>query len=74
MVPGKLMNEGTFSIGLAATTFLTKGYKVNFFETNLLTISIVDPKIPNESNYGYVHTVPGVIRPELNWEVEEHSL
>jgi lipopolysaccharide transport system ATP-binding protein len=68
-VPGHLLNEGTFSVGLAVTRFGKHQPCVDFFENGLLMVTVRDPKIPDEYNHGYVRSVPGIMRPKLNWEV-----
>lgn len=70
-VPEHIMNEGLYSIGVATTTYTGGRYQVNFHESGLLTISIRDPKVENAHNYGFPHTVPGILRPRLSWKVEK---
>ena len=69
-VPANIMNEGSFTIGVAATTYFGDRYVINFFEQGLLIITIRDPKVPNEFNNGYAQTVPGILRPRFDWQVE----
>ena len=64
------MNEGTFSIDLACTTYQGDRYTINFWERGLLRIVIRDPKELDEYNYGYVQRHPGILRPRLPWTVE----
>lgn len=69
-VPAHLMNEGTFSIDLACTTYQGDRHTINFWERGLLRIVIRDPREPDEFNYGYAQRHPGFLRPRLPWTVE----
>ncbi|MDD2761206.1 MAG: ABC transporter ATP-binding protein [Methylomonas sp.] len=73
-VPGNLLNEGTYFVGVAITTYFNYGnYHVDFFERNALTFNVIDPM--DESNrYGYAGPVPGVLRPKLDWSVYSGNL
>lgn len=70
-VPAHLLNEGTYAIGLACTTYFGDRYSVNFYEQGFLLLNIRDPKVPDEFNYGFAQTMPGIIRPRLQWVVEK---
>jgi hypothetical protein len=65
------MNEGSFSIGVAATSYHGDRYTVNFFEQGLLMVTVVDPKVPDGYNYGFAQTTPGILRPRLDWNVRK---
>jgi len=71
VVPAFLLNEGAYSVGVAVTSYHDCGerYTVNFFEENILSFNIIDSKKPDEWNYGFATTVPGVVRPRLVWKV-----
>jgi hypothetical protein len=70
-IPGGLLNDGIYFVGLALT-FVEKGIKVAFFEKDALCVNLIDPL--DETLYvernGYSGTMPGVIRPRLDWEVK----
>jgi lipopolysaccharide transport system ATP-binding protein len=70
-IPGNLLNNDTYSIGLALT-FTHNGIHVSFFESNALTVTIreVIDETTEESRNGYSGPVPGAVRPKLNWSVE----
>lgn len=72
-VPAYLLNEGAYAVGLACTTFFGDRYTVNFFEEGFLLLNVRDPKAPDEFNYGFAQTVPGVVRPRLQWDIEENG-
>lgn len=70
-IPGNLLNDGTYFIGLALT-FMEKGVKVAFFEKDALCVNIIDPiseTLDTERN-GYSGHVPGVVRPRLDWSIQ----
>jgi lipopolysaccharide transport system ATP-binding protein len=70
-VPGNIMNEGSFIIDVAVTSYLEDRYIVNFWERALLMITVRDPKTPDEFIYGGVHTYPGILRPRFKWQVQQ---
>jgi lipopolysaccharide transport system ATP-binding protein len=70
-IPGNLLNDGTYFIGLALT-FMEKGVKVAFFEKDALCVNIIDPihaTLDSDRN-GYSGHVPGVVRPRLDWSIQ----
>jgi lipopolysaccharide transport system ATP-binding protein len=71
-VPGYLLNNGTYFIGLALT-FVHQGIHVSFFERDALAVSIRDPidETLDEMRNGYSGTVPGPVRPQLDWMIEK---
>lgn len=73
IIPPFLLNEGAYTVGVAVTSYhdCRDRYTVNFHESNMLTFNVVDTKIPDQWNYGFSKTYPGVIRPRLTWKIEE---
>ena len=67
-VPGGLLNDGTYSIGLAVTECHKCGFDVRFFLPDYLMVTIIDPVHENPLRYNYAGPVPGVVRPTLDWE------
>jgi lipopolysaccharide transport system ATP-binding protein len=73
-IPGGLLNEGTYTVGAAITShFPTGAYEVDFFERNALMINIIDPMDIRTSRFGYAGSMPGVIRPKLEWSIAAHA-
>lgn len=73
-VPGNLLNNGTYFIGLALT-FRHQGIHVSFYERDALAVNIVDPiseTLDNE-RMGYGGPIPGMFRPKLDWTVERSA-
>lgn len=71
-VPGGLLNDGIYFVGLALT-FVEKGIKVAFFEKDALCVNLIDPldeTLEVERN-GYSGPIPGAIRPKLDWDVKQ---
>lgn len=69
-VPGGLLNEGTYFVGVAITSYFDSGaYEVDFFERNALTFNVIDPMDARSNRYGYAGPVPGIVRPKLDWHV-----
>jgi lipopolysaccharide transport system ATP-binding protein len=71
-VPGNLLNNDTYSIGLALT-FTHNGIHVSFFESGALTLTVhenIDETLDNGRS-GYSGAVPGAVRPKLDWTVRK---
>lgn len=69
-IPGGLLNEGVYFVGVAITSYFDMGnFEVDFFERNALTFNVVDPMDEKSNRYGYAGPVPGVLRPKLDWLV-----
>jgi len=71
-VPGKLLNEGAYFVGLALTTYYSAGsFDVEFFDRNALTFNVIDPMDERSNRYGYAGPMPGIIRPSLSWNISK---
>ena len=71
-IPGNLLNEGAYFVGLALTTYSEVGsFEVEFFDQNAMTFNVIDPMDERSNRYGYAGPVPGVIRPKLTWKIHE---
>jgi lipopolysaccharide transport system ATP-binding protein len=74
-VPGGLLNEGAYFVGVAITSYFDSGtYEVDFFERNALTFNVIDPMDARSNRYGYAGPVPGIVRPKLDWHVSGGSI
>jgi lipopolysaccharide transport system ATP-binding protein len=73
-VPGNLMNNGTYFVGLALT-YMDKGIHVAFYEKDALCVNVVDPidQTLEQHRNGYSGHIPGVVRPQLEWLVSKIS-
>lgn len=71
-IPGHFLNDGMYSVGVAVNHF-ESGLQTAFFEKGALAFNVVDRIADNElravSRWG--GRIPGVVRPLLNWQVEE---
>lgn len=70
VIPGSFLNSGTFFFGLAVTV-MDKGVKVAFFERDALCVNITESlnETLDASRNGYSGTVPGPVRPVLEWRI-----
>ncbi len=70
IIPGNLLNDGIFYVGLALT-FVKGEIHVSFYEKHALTFSIIEPndKLFYETRNGYMGAFPGKIRPNLEWSI-----
>lgn len=71
-IPGGLLNTGTFSIGIAVTC-TDYGPTVSYFERNALCFNVIEDLdiTLNESRCGFAGVFPGVIRPQVQWEISK---
>jgi lipopolysaccharide transport system ATP-binding protein len=73
-IPGNLLNNDTYSVGLALT-FTHTGIHVSFFEPHALMVTVrenIDETLEEYRN-GYSGVMPGAVRPKLDWEVTRVS-
>lgn len=69
-VPANFFNEGYYSVDLAITTYFEDDtYAVEFLNANALLINVVDYLDGSIGRYGYLGPIPGVLRPQLEWDV-----
>jgi len=73
MIPDNFLNEGTYFVGLALTSF-GSGMTVHFYERNALSFNVRDPieNVPTR-HHEYTGPIPGVVRPLLEWTVRRES-
>ncbi len=69
-VPAHFLNDGGYFIGLALTSYTEVGHVVNFYEQSALSLNVRDPMDADGARYGYGGTVPGAVRPTLDWTIE----
>ncbi len=74
-IPGNLLNEGVYFVGLAITShFDTGSFEVEFFDRNALTFNVIDPMDERSNRYSYGGPIPGMLRPKLDWKIEKAIL
>jgi len=69
-IPGNYLNEGTYYVDLALTTY--PGVNVRFYDQQCLSFNVRDPieSVPTRGGSGgYAGPIPGVVRPLLKWDV-----
>ena len=73
-VPGYLLNNDAYFIGLALT-FTHQGIHVSFYEKDALSVNVRDPieETLDEVRKGYSGHIPGPVRPRLHWAIEKVS-
>lgn len=69
-IPGNFLNEGTYFVGLAISSF-EPGLDIHFFEASAISFNVKDSMEGNTGRHGYVNVMPGVVRPHLNWTVKD---
>jgi lipopolysaccharide transport system ATP-binding protein len=68
-IPAHFLNEGTYFVGFALTTF-AEGVTVHFFERGAVSFNVRDPIVGIASRGGWAGSMPGAVRPNLNWTTE----
>jgi lipopolysaccharide transport system ATP-binding protein len=69
-IPANFLNEGTYFVGVALTTYPGNGsYNIEFYDQSALNFNIIDPMDSSTRLYDYLGPIPGVIRPSLNWDL-----
>ena len=66
-VPSRFLNEGIYIVNLGLTTMNPQ--KVHFHLQESFFFNVVEDLYDQHRN-GYVHSIPGVIRPALDWELQ----
>lgn len=71
-VPGNFLNEGTYFVGLAMTS-VESGIQLHFYEQSALSFNVKDPieNVPTRNGYG--GSMPGIVRPLLDWQIRQLS-
>jgi len=64
-IPGNLLSEGALIIGAAISTM--DPLRVHFFERDIVAFHVVDSLDGNSARGDYAGSVPGIVRPLLNW-------
>lgn len=67
-IPANLLNEGSYFVGLAVTSF-TNRVVVHFFEKNCLSFIIHDHHGESITRPKHSMPIPGVVRPILDWSL-----
>jgi lipopolysaccharide transport system ATP-binding protein len=70
LMPGGLLNTGSFSIGVALAT-IERGVSISISEMDALSFQITEDldKTLETKRLGYAGVVPGVIRPDFKWSI-----
>jgi lipopolysaccharide transport system ATP-binding protein len=67
-IPPRLLNNGLFVVGVAVTSL--GPVVVHFYEQNALRFRVAD-NVFDATRNGYLGEVPGVVRPDLKWDLVE---
>jgi lipopolysaccharide transport system ATP-binding protein len=68
-IPANFLNEGTYFIGLAISSF-DAGITVHFYEKSCLSFNVFDPHEAVITRPNHALPIPGVVRPYFDWELE----
>jgi len=68
MIPGNFLNEGSYFVGLAISSF-EAGIVVHFYEKSCLSFNVADRHDDVVTRPGHGMPIPGVVRPNLYWEL-----
>ena len=70
IIPKDLLNEGTYSVGVALTAYFENSTHICFSERDALSFHVRDPLDENSNRYGFTGEIPGAVRPILLWSIE----
>lgn len=65
-IPGNLLAEGTFVVGVAVTTYVPV-LTIHVHERDVVSFRVVDSMEGNSARGDYAGPVPGIVRPILRW-------
>ena len=69
-IPANFLNDGSYFVGLAMTSYADAGYVNNFAELSALNFNVRDPMNSEGVRYGYGGPMPGGVRPRMQWDIE----
>ena len=69
-IPANLLNEGSYFVGLAISSFDT-GVIVHFYEKSCISFNVVDSHTGVLTRPDHALPIPGAVRPILAWEIRE---
>jgi lipopolysaccharide transport system ATP-binding protein len=69
-IPPRFLNNGLFVVGLALTSM--SPVVIHFFEQDALRFHVID-NLFDESRNDYTQEYPGVVRPDLQWDIIQES-
>jgi lipopolysaccharide transport system ATP-binding protein len=69
-IPARFLNEGSYTVNLAATTIVPQC--VHFHVMDRFSFQVIED-IHDSARHGYVHSVPGAVRPRLAWSVQNEQ-
>jgi lipopolysaccharide transport system ATP-binding protein len=70
-IPGNFLAEGTVFVTAAITTF--QPLEVHFAERDVIAFHVIDNFEEGSTRGDYTGVLPGVVRPQMNWETDIHS-
>jgi lipopolysaccharide transport system ATP-binding protein len=66
-IPPRFLNNGMFVVGVAVSSMTP--IVVHFFEQEALRFHVIDDLL-DEGRNDYIQEFPGVVRPDLKWDIE----
>ena len=69
-IPRCVLNEGIFRVTLAVSS-LKEAVVIHVLVPNGLTFRVVDDLVDISYRNGYMHAIPGILRPQLQWNMEK---
>ncbi|MEY9590281.1 lipopolysaccharide transport system ATP-binding protein [Bradyrhizobium yuanmingense] len=69
-IPPRFLNNGSFVVGVAVSS--TAPVTIHFFEQDALRFHVIDDLFDASRN-DYIQEFPGVVRPDLQWDVAQEK-
>lgn len=70
VIPGNFLNEGSYFVGMAISS-CSPVTAVHFYEKSCLSFNVIDPHEGIITRPSHSIPIPGVVRPLLDWELQE---
>lgn len=72
-IPGHFLNDGSYFVGLAITSYGNARHVNHVVEPSALSFNVRDPMDEDGVRYGYGGPMLGAVRPVLDWNIERVS-
>ena len=70
-IPANFLNEGSYFVGLAVSSFETGTIVVHFYEKSCLSFNVSDPHDGVLTRPDHAIPIPGAVRPLLDWNMRK---
>lgn len=69
-IPRCMLNDGVFRVTIALSSF-KESVAIHFLVPHALTFQVIDDFVDISYRNGFMHAIPGLLRPQLSWDMEK---